>query len=133
MSKTNYDPSKQGLGNGGVAPPKEHQFGQPNGNPRHNGAWKKTDTIRFKWEQLLKLSSEELTAVKEDKDEVEFLRATANCILLMRSATDIEEAGKAFGLMEKYANQVYGQPKQQVETIDITPPPLSPRKQKKKE
>ena len=100
---------------------------------RHNGAWKKTDTIRFKWEQLLKLSSEELTAVKEDKDEVEFLRATANCILLMRSETDIEEAGKAFGLMEKYANQVYGQPKQQVETIDITPPPLSPRKQKKKE
>lgn len=22
-------------------PPKEHQFGQPNANPRHNGAWKK--------------------------------------------------------------------------------------------
>lgn len=125
------DPSKQGLGNGGIAPPKKYQFGQPNGNPRHNGAWKKEDTIRYKWERLLQLSVEELEAVKNDSTEVEFLRATANCILLMRSASDLEDAVKSFILMEKYANQVYGQPKQQVETIDITPPPLSPRKQKK--
>lgn len=112
-------------------PPKDRQFGQPNGSPRHSGAWKKTDTLRYKWELLLQLSTEELVEVRDNPKEVEFLRATANCILLMRTATDIEEAGKAFGLMEKYANQVYGQPKQQVETIDITPPPLSPRKQNK--
>lgn len=111
-------------------PPKDKGFDKfP--EHRHNGAWKKTDTMRYKWEQLLKLSADELVKVRDDKDEVEFLRATANCILLMRGATDIEEAGKAFTMMEKYTNQVYGQPKQQVETIDITPPPLSPRKQKK--
>lgn len=116
-------PSKQGVGRGGTRPPKEYQFGQPNGNPRHNGAWKKEDTLRYKWEQLLQLSTEELTKVREDEKETEFLRSTANCILLMRGASDIDEATKAFGLMEKYANQVYGAPKQVNETTlngDIT-------------
>lgn len=37
----------------GVAPPKHTQFGQPGGNPRHNGAWKKEDTPRGKLEKLL--------------------------------------------------------------------------------
>ena len=38
----------------GVAPPKERQFGQPNGNKRHSGAWKKEDTARYKLEQMMK-------------------------------------------------------------------------------
>jgi len=37
----------------GVAPPKHTQFGQPGGNPRHNGAWKKENTPRGKLEKLL--------------------------------------------------------------------------------
>ena len=50
----------------GVAPPKANQFGQPNGNPRHNGAWKKEDTPRYKLEQMLKLDKAELEAILND-------------------------------------------------------------------
>lgn len=102
-------------------PPKERQFGQPNGNPRHNGAWKKEDTARYKLEQMLKLSEEELKNVATDKDAPLFERKLATCI-----------AKGQWKEIEGMMNQVYGQPKQSVETIDLTPPkPLSPRKQKK--
>lgn len=39
-------------GRGGIVPPVDKRFGQPNGNPRHNGAWKKEDTARYKLEQM---------------------------------------------------------------------------------
>lgn len=97
------------------------QFGQPNGNPRHNGAWKKEDTARYKLEQMLKLSEDELRAVASDKDAPLFERKLATCI-----------AKGQWKEFEGMMNQVYGQPKQSVETIDLTPPkPLSPRRQKK--
>lgn len=105
----------------GVAPPKEHQFGQPNGNPRHNGAWKKEDTARYKLEQMMKLSEEELHKVAIDKTAPCFERKLAECI-----------AKGDWKVVEGMMNQVYGQPKQQVETTVLEPPkPLSPRKQKK--
>lgn len=117
-------PTKQGVvktGRGGQMPPKERQFGQPNGNPRHNGAWKKEDTARYKLEQMLKLSEDELRKVATDKDAPLFERKLATCI-----------AKGQWKEIEGMMNQVYGQPKQSVETIDLTPPkPLSPRKQKK--
>ena len=105
----------------GVAPPAEHQFGKPNGNPRHNGAWKKEDSARYKLEQMLKLSEKELKAIAEDVDAPYFERKLARCI----------NKGD-WKVVEGMMNQVYGQPKQSVETIDLTPPkPLSPRKAKK--
>lgn len=105
----------------GVAPPKERRFGEKNGNPRHNGAWKKTDTARFKLEQMLKLSEQELKAVAIDKDAPLFERKLANCIA----------TGK-WKEIEGMMNQVYGQPRQLVETMELTPPqPLSPRRQKR--
>ena len=117
-------PTKQGIvktGRGGQMPPKERQFGQPNGNPRHNGAWKKEDTARYKLEQMLKLSEDELRTVATDKDAPLFERKLAGCI-----------AKGQWKEIEGMMNQVYGQPKQQVETTVIEPPkPLSPRKQKK--
>lgn len=120
----NSKPTKQGIvktGRGGQMPPKERQFGQPNGNPRHNGAWKKEDTARYKLEQMLKLSEDELRKVAIDKDAPLFERKLATCI-----------AKGQWKEIEGMINQVYGQPKQSVETIDLTPPkPLSPRKQKK--
>lgn len=103
------------------------QFGQPNGNPRHNGAWKKEDTLRYKWEQTLKMSDEELKAIIKDKTSERVMKMTAEALLsqTMKPMEKIE-------VLNKLATQVYGQPKQSVETIDLTPPkPLSPRKQKK--
>ena len=94
------------------------QFGQPNGNPRHNGAWRKEDTPRYKLEQMLKLSESELREVLDDKDAPLFERRLAKSIL-----TENE-----FKTSEAMINQVYGQPKQVQETkleaeltgIDVT-------------
>ena len=93
---------------GNKRPPKERQFGQPNGNPRHNGSWHKEDTPRYKIECLMKMSDDELEKVRMDKDKQSFERAYANIILLMRSATDIEEAAKASKALNEMIHEVYG-------------------------
>lgn len=117
--------TKQGIvktGRGGQMPPKERQFGQPNGNPRHNGAWKKEDTARFKLERMLELPEKELMAISSNKNAPLFERRIARSLL---KETEWKTT-------EGMINQVYGLPKQSVETVDLTPPkPLSPRKQKK--
>lgn len=107
-------------GRGGIVPPVDKQFGKPNGNPRHNGSWRKEDTARYKLEQMLKLSEDELRTVATDKDAPLFERKLAGCI-----------AKGQWKEIEGMMNQVYGQPKQSVETTILEPPkPLSPRKQK---
>jgi hypothetical protein len=97
----------------GVAPPVDKQFGQPNGNPRHNGAWKKEDSARYKLEQMLKLPEEELRAVATDKEAPLFERKLATCI-----------AKGNWKEIEGMMNQVYGQPKQKIETTVTAPKPL---------
>lgn len=120
----NNDATKQGNvkpGRGGIIPPKERQFGQPNGNPRHNGAWKKEDTARWKLEQMLKLSEEELKALANDKEAPLFERKLAVCI-----------AKGNWKEIEGMMNQVYGQPKQQIEQTVIAPKPLVDLTERKK-
>lgn len=97
------------------------QFGQPNGNPRHNGAWKKEDTARFKLEQMLKLSESELRDIATDKEAPLFERKLANCIA----------TGK-WKEIEGMMNQVYGQPKQLVENHNIEYKPLVDLTKRKK-
>jgi hypothetical protein len=99
-------------GRGGVVPPVERQFGQPNGNPRHNGAWKKEDTARYKLEQMLKLSEDELKNIATDKEAPLFERKLATCI-----------AKGQWKEIEGMMNQVYGAPKQQIEhnVMEIKP------------
>ena len=134
VKNTNNNATKQATdikaGNGGVVPPKDKQFGQPNGNPRHNGAWKKTDTLRYKWEQLLKLTYAELIAIKEDTDG-KYGRAeqmTAEVLL----DSEMKTAEK-IAVLDKLATQVYGFPKAPVEVSEVEAPiPLSPRKKKAK-
>lgn len=102
----------------GVAPPKANQFGQPNGNPRHNGAWKKEDTPRYKLEQMLKLDKAELEAILNDDDAPLFERRLARSLLTEND----------FKTTEAMINQIYGAPKQVQETkleaevsgIDVT-------------
>lgn len=105
----------------GVAPPAERQFGKPGGNPRHNGAWKKEDTARYKLEQMLKLSEAELRSVAKDPDAPLFERKLATCIA----------TGK-WKEIEGMMNQVYGQPRQIVEQTNIEMKPLVDLTKRKK-
>lgn len=106
-------------GNGGTIPPVERQFGKPNGNPRHNGAWKKEDTARYKLEQMLKLSEAELLALEKDREAPYFERKLAGCINKGDWAT-------LAGMM----NQVYGMPKQEVQQTNIELKPILPKLEK---
>lgn len=75
---------------------------------RHNGSWHKEDTPRYKIECLMKMSDDELKKVRMDENKQSFERAYANIILLMRSATDIEEAAKASKALNEMIHEVYG-------------------------
>lgn len=106
-------PTKQGgylVGN--KKPPVERQFGQPNGNPRNNGAWKKEDTARYKLEQMMKLSGEELRTVEADEEAPMFERKLAKAIL-----------NGEWKEIESMINQVYGQPKATIsaEVAEVKP------------
>lgn len=105
--------TKQGLGKGGIAPPKERQFGQPNGNPRNNGSWKKTDTARYKLEQMMKCNEDELKQIIKSKETPYFERKLATCI--------VQGQWKE---LEGMMNQVYGAPKQVIDQTLNTPKPL---------
>ena len=106
---------------GGVPINKATQFGQPNGNPRHNGAWKKEDTARYKLEQMLKMSEPELKELAVNKEAPLFERKLAMCI-----------AKGNWKEIEGMMNQVYGQPKQKIEQTVIAPKPLVDLTERKK-
>lgn len=102
------------------------QFGKPNGNPRHNGAWKKEDTLRYKWEKMTSLSDEELQAIINAPDAGRVEKMTAE-VLLDKDMRPSEKMQILFGL----ANQVYGMPKQVNENKNIELTPILPMKDKK--
>lgn len=99
----------------------ETQFGGPRANPRHNGAWKKEDTARYKLEQMLKLSEDELRSLAGDKDAPLFERKLATCI-----------AKGQWKEIEGMMNQVYGAPKQQIEHNVVEMKPLVDLTKRKK-
>lgn len=121
-------PAKQGdyeVGN--KKPPKWRQFGQPGGNPRHNGAWRKEDTLRFKLQQVAKMTAEELQGLLSDPKTGEFEKNAARTILGMVEL----EANKRWQILEGLINQDSGYPKQQVEQKNIELKPILPKKEKK--
>lgn len=114
--KKNNNATKQAIvnpkaGKGGVVPPKNRQFGQPNGNPRHNGAWKKEDTARYKLEQMMKLTEQELIEISQDDNAPYFEHKLATCIIKGQ-----------WKEIEGMINQVYGTPKQTIDVKEIAPP-----------
>ena len=102
-------------------PPKERQFGQPNGNKRREGFWDIEASARYKLEQMLKLSEGELRDLAQDKDAPLFERKLATCIA----------TGK-WREIEGMMNQVYGAPKQIVEQTNIEMKPLIDLTRRKK-
>ncbi len=103
MTKNPTDQAKTGAGRGGNIPPKEHQFGQPNGNPRNPGGWKKESTARYKLEKMLELTGEELVQIANDPEAPQFERRIATSL--------IKEKG--WSTTASIINQVYGMPKTQ--------------------
>lgn len=81
---------------------------------RHNGAWKKEDTARYKLEQMLKLTRAELMQVLEDEKASLFEKKLARLLL----------AEPDWKVVEGMMNQVYGQPKAVVENYNTEMKPL---------
>lgn len=81
---------------------------------RNPGGWKKEDTARYKLELLIKMSDEELTALIEGESTPRFDKNMAEAV----------RDGK-WKEIEGMMNQVYGKPKEFVETtIKEAPKPL---------
>lgn len=73
---------------------------------RHNGAWKKEDTARFKLEQMMKMSGEQLRDIEADETAPLFEQKLASCV---RKGEWRE--------IKEMIEQVYGKPK---ESVDMT-------------
>jgi len=115
------NPTKQrkpSVGRGGVPTPPGFEA---HPERRHNGAWKKEDTARYKLEQMLKLTADELKKVATDDKAPLFERKLAQCI-----------AKGNWKEIEGMMNQVYGQPKQKIENTILTPKPLVDLTKRKK-
>ena len=110
----------------GVAPPKDRQFGAKNGNPRNPSGWKKSDTLRYKWEQMLKLDDDELQAVLNNPKATRVEHMTAE-ILLDKTMKPAEK----MSILATLSNQIYGMPKQVNENKNIEIKPILPMKEKK--
>lgn len=102
-------------------PPKERQFGQPNGNKRREGFWDIEASARYKLEQMLKLSEDELGELARDKDAPLFERKLAICI-----------ARGQWKEIEGMMNQVYGAPKVVQENYNMEMKPLVDLTKRKK-
>lgn len=87
-------------------PPKNRQFGKPEGNPRRSGMWDVSSTPRYKLEQMMKLPEPELRKVAEDKEAPLFERKLATAI-----------AKGQWREIKEMIEQVYGKPK---ESVDVT-------------
>lgn len=61
-------------------PPKNRQFGQPEGNPRRKGVWDITQTPRYWLENMMEMSEEELQKIYDNEAEPFFRRKLAKCI-----------------------------------------------------
>lgn len=129
-TKSAKTPTKQGdyeVGN--KKPPRNRQFGEPEGNPRHNGAWKKEDTLRFKLQQVAKLDKTELAGLLDDPTAGEYEKSVARILLDVAEPQTELTAEERWRILNGLTNQDSGMPKQQVDQTNYEAPlPLSPRK-----
>lgn len=77
---------------------------------RHNGAWKKEDTARYRVEQMIRFTDDELREIYEDKYAASFEKRVARAI-----------ATGDWKVLEGIMNQIYGTPRQitKIETDEI--------------
>lgn len=116
-------------GNGGTVPPVATRFGEADANPRHNGAWKKEDTLRYKLQQVAKMDKDELWALLDDKNAGEYEKSVARILLDVAEPQNTLTAEERWRILNGLTNQDSGMPKQQVDQTNYEAPvPLSPRK-----
>lgn len=109
-------------------PPKNRQFGQPEGNPRGHGFWKKEDTLRYKLQYIAKMTADELQGLLSSPEVGEYEKNIARTIL-ESSGLDPQ---KRWQVLEGLTNQDSGYPKQQVENTNIELKPILPKPKKEK-
>lgn len=101
---------------------KAAQFGQPNGNPRHNGAWSKEATPRFKLERMITMGDAELQEIIDNPDAPTFEKAMADIIIQAKSDCDKEgvkrPAQMRFKAISDMIDQIYGKPAQTTVNVD---------------
>lgn len=136
MSKEEQGPlakTQARAGNNGNVPPADRQFGQPNGNPRGHGFWKKEATARFKLERMIEMSDDQLTAVLYDKTASRFERDLAQVLLDQPLDKDEKyDASSKWKIIADMINQVYGYPKVQQQVEMELPTPLVDLTKRKK-
>ena len=104
-------------------PPKNHQFGEPNGNKRGKGYWKKEDTPRYKLERMITMGDAELKEIIDDPYAPTFEKAMAD--ILIQAKNDIDKEGvkrpaqMRFKAISDMIDQVYGKPAQTTVNVDV--------------
>lgn len=99
-------------------PPKERQFGQPNGNPRGHGFFKIEDTARAKLEKMITLNEDELRGILYDETAPHFERNIAQIML-----DETIKSRDKWGILREVIDEIYGYPKQSVaaEVAEVKP------------
>ena len=99
-------------------PPKERQFGQPNGNPRGHGFFKVEDTPRAKLEKIITLTDEELEKIIANKASSTFEKTLASTLL-----DNTLKSAEKWKIAREMIDEVYGYPKQSVaaEVAEVKP------------
>lgn len=109
-------------------PPKSRQFGEREGNPQGRGFWKKENTLRYKLQQIAKMTADELQGLLSSPEVGEYEKNIARTIL-ESSGLDPQ---KRWQVLEGLTNQDSGYPKQQVENTNIELKPILPKPKKEK-
>jgi hypothetical protein len=121
-NRDSQDSGKKDYVVGKGKPPKNRQFGQPDGNQRGNGYWKKEDTPRFKLERMITMGDSELEAIISDPDAPTFEKAMADIIIQAKSDCDKEgvkrPAQMRFKAISDMIDQIYGKPAQTTVNVD---------------
>ena len=132
-------PTKQGVRKPSVSPlngvPTPPGF-EAHPERRHNGAWKKEETARWKFEQWIKMTTEELNELLKKENLAAFDIAVINVILKVKvmaeNAANPADLEKCLSMLERIVVQIYGQPKQVVEETKIELKSILPKLKKDK-
>ena len=115
MPEKNYDI-------GYKKPPKNRQFGKPNGNKRREGFWDIKATPRYKLECMITMSDAELQEIIDNPDAPTFEKAMADIII--QSKNDMDKDGvkrpaqMRFKAISDMIDQIYGKPAQTTVNVD---------------
>lgn len=82
---------------------------------RHNGAWRKEDTLRYKLQKIAQMTEKELRELLKDESVGLYEKQLAQTILSLGSV----DPNKRWQILEGLINQDGGYPKQQVEQHNI--------------